>query len=159
MNASQPQRPTRGHGFFLLTTKPKRPTLLATNGSSLLRKPLQTSVEERKGVINLIEVIAPTLEHFSDFDGAHRLARILVEYRQYEFCPRYFCLHLLAQSPLESDLCGLQLHDLRMQLVALASFYFDQPLNLLKRVLESLSHSGSHYKHIEVELQAVLKSY
>ena len=75
--------------------------------------------------MNLCEAIPPTLEHFSDFDGGHRLARILVEYGQYEFCPSYFCLHVLPQSPLESDLCGLQLHDFGLQLVALASLYFD----------------------------------
>jgi hypothetical protein len=121
----------------------------------VLRKPLQTRVEERKGILNLREAIAPTLEHFSDLDGAHGLARILVEHSQYEFCPRDFCLYLLPQSPLESDPCSLQLRDFCIQLVALACFYFDRFLNLVKGVLESLSHSGSDYKHYEVALQAL----
>ncbi len=105
--------------------------------------------------MNLREAIAPTLEHFSDFDGAHKLAWILVEYRQYEFCPSDFCLYLLPQSTLQSDLRGLQLRDFRIQLVALACSYFNQLLNLLKRVLEDLSHNGSDYKHLEVVLQVL----
>jgi hypothetical protein len=156
LSAMHSQHPTKGHGFCLLTTKPKWSALLATSNSSLLRKPLQTGIQERKRILNLREAIAPTLEYFSDLDGAHGLARIFIKYSQYEFCPRDFCLYLLPQSPLESDPCSLQVRDFCIQLVALTCFYFDRFLNLLKRVLESLSHSGSDYKHFEVDVQALI---
>jgi hypothetical protein len=155
-NVLHSQCPAAGHDVCLLTTKPKWPPLLATSNSFLLRKPLQTGVQERKGILNLREAIAPTLEHFSDLEGAHGLARIFVKYSQYEFCPRDFCLYLLPKSPLESDPCSLQVRDFCIQLVALACFYFDRFLNLLKRVLESLSHSGSDYKQLKVGMQALI---
>jgi hypothetical protein len=130
-----------GACYLLSPTKRERAAFLAAFNLATLNEPLQNSVDEREGILNILKVVSPILKRFSNLNSTDLLAwGIAVKGRAHKICPCNLGLYLLPKSVLKADFRGLQLRDLYIQLISLLNFAGNLSIHFLQRLLENLCH-------------------
>jgi hypothetical protein len=141
-----------GGAYFLSPhTKAERSAFLAALNLATLNKPMQNSVDEREGILNILKVVSPILKRFSNLNSTDLLTwRIAVKGSAHKVCPCNLRLYLLPKSVLKADFRGLKLRDLYIQLISLLNFSGNLSIHFLQCLLENLCHISTSISRYEM---------